>query len=89
MTITFPSYNLKVAEKLIMQRCINDNPGCSYEDLSKLLGVSVRTVYRMVKGSDNLKALKDANSTLTKEASKEAYLVNRSLKRRRGKHAKQ
>lgn len=47
--VKLTTYDLKNAEKRIIEKCIVDNPMLPMFKLSQMLGISERTLYRLVK----------------------------------------
>jgi hypothetical protein len=41
-------YNLGINEKNVISQCIEENPELTLDDISVLLGISVRTLYRKI-----------------------------------------
>lgn len=46
--IILTNWNLIEAEKIIINHCLNNNLDKSFKDLSQLLGISERTLYRKI-----------------------------------------
>lgn len=85
--ISVDSYNLKTLEKRMIQVCINNNPDATYEDLALKLGVSVRTVYRVVKESeDSIKSLIEQGFD-PNDFVDTGLVVKKRIKAKRGVHA--
>lgn len=66
--IEIRSYDLELAELVIISRCINNYPRKSFVSLSKVLGISKSNLYRkieMLKDERIIKRLIDAGYTIT------------------------
>lgn len=53
MTLELKSYNIEIAEMLIIARCIEENPKLSGIEISKLLGIGKSSFYRKIKLLDD------------------------------------
>lgn len=49
MTLELKSYNIEIAEMLIIMKCIHDHPNLKGEALAKMLGIGKSNFYRKVK----------------------------------------
>lgn len=49
ITITKDNYNLEEWKKAIIKKCREDNPSFTVVEMSKLLGITSRTIFRISK----------------------------------------
>lgn len=49
INIQLESYNIQTWERTIIEKCLEDNPSSTHEELAKLLGMSERNFYRICK----------------------------------------
>lgn len=59
MVIEIQDYNLIKVEKLVIQKCIDNNPTLSLEQQADLLHISSRTLFRRLK---DFNIIRNANS---------------------------
>lgn len=64
MKIELEDYNLVKAEKLIIQKCIDDNTELSLDKQAQLLSISPRTLFRKLHDYDIVRNMKSLDKSI-------------------------